>query len=194
MLIGEIMKRRVYIYQENVSSELIELFNSFGEQIKVESVQDDMIIVLDTDYFNPEPVDLSAFQELIQEDFGGEVIIFVEPYMERDFVLGNAIKDFVPELPYGVFFFDDVITYAVLKQNQKLKQDIREFILSVTNSEVIHTVREFIENNMNSSLSAKKLYMHRNTLNYRVENFIESTHINVKTFKGANAVYMLYKF
>ena len=194
MLIGEIMKRRVYIYQKNVSSELIELFNSFGEQIKVESVEDDIITVLDTDYFNPEPVDLSAFQELIQEDFGGEVIIFVEPYMEKEFILGHDIKEFIPALPYGVFFFDDVITYAVLKQNHKLKREFRNFILDVTNSEVIHTVREFIENNMNSSLSAKKLFMHRNTLNYRIENFIESTHINVKTFKGANAIYMLYKF
>lgn len=194
MLIGEIMKRRVYIYQENVSDELITLFNSFGDQITVESVEGDLITVLDTDYYNPEPVDLSAFQELIQEDFGGEVIIFVEPYMEKEFELGSKIKEFVPSLPFGVFFFDDVITHAVLKQNVLLKEAMRDFILSVTNSEVIHTVREFIENNMNSSLSAKKLYMHRNTLNYRIDNFIEATHINVKTFKGANAIYMLYKF
>ncbi len=188
------MKRRVYIYQENLSSELVELFSSFGDQITVESVEDNLITVLDTDYYNPEPVDLSAFQELIQEDFGGEVIIFVEPYVDSNFVLGEKIKEFVPSLPYGVFFFDDVITYAVLKQNHELKKAVREFILDATNSEVIHTVREFIENNMNSSLSAKKLYMHRNTLNYRIENFIEATHINVKTFKGANAIYMLYKF
>ena len=194
MLVGEIMKRRVYIYQENLSSELVELFSSFGDQITVESVEDNLITVLDTDYYNPEPVDLSAFQELIQEDFGGEVIIFVEPYVDSNFVLGEKIKEFVPSLPYGVFFFDDVITYAVLKQNHELKKAVREFILDATNSEVIHTVREFIENNMNSSLSAKKLYMHRNTLNYRIENFIEATHINVKTFKGANAIYMLCKF
>jgi len=188
------MKRRVYIYQENLSSELIELFNSFGDQISVENVEGNLITVLDTDYYNPEPIDLSAFQELIQEDFGGEVIIFVEPYMEKEFILRDEIKEFIPSLPFGVFFFDDIITYSVLKQNLVLKQSIREFILDVTNSEVIHTVREFIENNMNSSLSAKKLYMHRNTLNYRIENFIEATHINVKTFRGANAIYMLYKY
>ncbi len=47
---------------------------------------------------------------------------------------------------------------------------------------------------MNSSSTSKKLYMHRNTLNYRIDNFIEATKINVKTFKGANAVYLLYKY
>ena len=97
-------------------------------------------------------------------------------------------------MPLLTLFFDDIITYAVLQQNKELKNMIREFLLSVSNSDVIHTVREFIENNMNSSLSAKKLFMHRNTLNYRIDNFIEATHINVKTFKGANAIYMLYKF
>ena len=194
MFVGEIMKRRVYVYQENLSSELVELFNSFGDHIKVETVKENMITILDTDYYNPEPVDLSAFQELIQEDFGGEVIIFVEPYMINTFPLGDSIRDFIPSLPFGVFFFDDVITYTVLQQNNLLKKEIRDFILDVSNSEVIHTVREFIENNMNSSLSAKKLFMHRNTLNYRIDNFIEATHINVKTFKGANAIYMLYKF
>jgi DNA-binding PucR family transcriptional regulator len=60
--------------------------------------------------------------------------------------------------------------------------------------DVIDTVLAFIKNNMNSSLSAKRLYMHRNTLNYRIDNFVEKVHINVKDFKGANAMYMLYQY
>jgi DNA-binding PucR family transcriptional regulator len=82
----------------------------------------------------------------------------------------------------------------VLKNILDLKQKIKRYISEKNNEDVIYTVREFIENNMNSSLSAKKLYMHRNTLNYRIENFIDATNINVKTFKGANAIYMLYKY
>ena len=188
------MKRRVYIYQENIAPELIELFNSFGDNIEVESTSKDNIIVLDKDYYNPEPVDLVSFQALIQEDFGGEVSIFVEPYIEEEFPLGNLINKFLPNLPYDIYFFEDLITHVVLKDDKNLKELIKEYISTRVKSEVIHTVREFIENNMNSSLSAKKLYMHRNTLNYRIDNFIEATNINVKTFKGANAIYMLYKY
>jgi hypothetical protein len=188
------MKRRLYIYQKNISEELVELFENFGDNIVVEEYDNDIITVLDTDYYNPEPIDIDAFQELIQDDFGRDVIIFVEPYVEGDFELGKKIKEFIPYLPYGVYFFEDVITYVVLKGNEGLKEDIKTYIASKINGEVIHTVREFIENSMNSSLSAKKLYMHRNTLNYRIDNFIDSTHINVKEFRGANAIYMLYKF
>lgn len=188
------MKRRLYIYHKNMTEELVELFSSFGDNIVVESNSDDIITILDTDYFNPEPIDLNAFQELIQDDFGGDVVIFVEPYLEDDFTLSNDIKLFIKKLPYGVFFFEDIVTYVVLQNNTELKDKIKEYIYSLANAEVVHTVREFIENNMNSSLSAKKLYMHRNTLNYRIDNFIEATNINVKTFKGANAIYMLFKY
>ena len=188
------MKRRVYIYEANFNEELIHVFESIGDNIVIESVKDDVITLLDTDYYNPEPIDLEAFQMLLVDDFGGDVTTIIEPYIEDDFSLGEDLKGFIKDLPHGVYYFEDVVTYVVLKNNQELKKKITDFILSVSNQEVVHTVREFIENNMNSSVSAKKLYMHRNTLNYRIENFIEATHINVKTFKGANAIYMLFKY
>ncbi len=188
------MKRRVYIYQETISDEIIELFNSLGSSFTIESVEDDVITLLDNDYYNPEPIDLGGFSDLILEDFGSNITIFLEPYMENEFILSNDIKSFIKELPHGVYYFEDIITYSVVRKNEVLKSKILEYINEKVNSEIIHTVLEFIENNMNSSSTSKKLYMHRNTLNYRIDNFIEITKINVKTFKGANAIYLLYKY
>lgn len=188
------MKRRVYIYQENMSEELILFFSSINDNIVIESIDNDVIIILDTDYYNEEPVDLESFQQLLIEDFDSMVTVIIEPYLEADFPISVHLPTLIKELPHNAYFFEDLITYVVLQNNQEMKQSIKDYISSKANSEVIHTVREFIENNMNSSVSAKKLFMHRNTLNYRVDNFIESTHINVKTFKGANAFYMLYKY
>ncbi len=188
------MKRRIYIYQNNLSDELISIFGSIGDNIIIENIENDIITLLDTDYYNPEPIDLEAFQLLLLEDFDGEVTTIVEPYLEDDFSLGKSLRGFIKNLPHNVYYFEDIITFVVLKNNKELKKEIVDYIIKLTNLEVVHTVREFIENNMNSSVSAKKLYMHRNTLNYRIENFIEATNINVKTFKGANAIYMLFKY
>ena len=120
--------------------------------------------------------------------------MFIEPYTEHDFYLGSKLKELLPYIPNQVYFFEDLIPYVIIKQLEDLRVEIIEYITSQTNKEVFHTVREFINNNMNSSQSAKKLYMHRNTLNYRIDNFVENTDINVRSFKGANAIYMLFKY
>ena len=59
----------VYLYQKDINHEISELFNNLGENIIVESMGNNVMTILDSDYYNPEPIDLVSFQELIQDDF-----------------------------------------------------------------------------------------------------------------------------
>lgn len=56
--------------------------------------------------------------------------------------------------------------------------------------ELLKTIQIFLECNSNTSLAAKKMYMHRNSLQYRIDKFIEKTNIDVKQFEGALSVYL----
>lgn len=188
------MKRRIYLYHPELPSEMADVLGSLSDHIHLERQDENLLVLYDEDFYNEEPFDMEEFYLLLIEDFEQNFTMFLEPYSEKDFPLSEDVVAFLPELPQNLYYLDDIITYAVLRHNQTLKQAFKDYLLERTNADVIHTVREFIENNMNSSVSAKKLYMHRNTLNYRIDNFIEATHINVKTFKGANAIYMLYKY
>ncbi|MBN2604551.1 MAG: helix-turn-helix domain-containing protein [Bacilli bacterium] len=188
------MKRRIYVYQPNLSTEIIELFSSLGSFFAIENQETDVLTILDTDFYNEDPLDYEAFRELIIEDFNDDVTIFVEPYTEGEFIDASLISSFIKKVPSGVIYFEEFITFVVVKNNVELQKAIIKYVSEKVNSEVIHTVREFINNNMNSSMTSKQLYMHRNTLNYRIDNFIDATNINVKTFKGANAIYLLYNF
>ncbi|WP_079709093.1 PucR family transcriptional regulator [Paraliobacillus ryukyuensis] len=56
---------------------------------------------------------------------------------------------------------------------------------------LLETIQTFLECNSNVSLTAKKMYMHRNSLQYRIEKFIEKTTIDVKQFTNAVSVYLI---
>ncbi|MFK3961413.1 PucR family transcriptional regulator [Guptibacillus hwajinpoensis] len=57
-------------------------------------------------------------------------------------------------------------------------------------TELLKSIRIYLESNLNITLAAKQLYVHRNSLQYRVDKFIEKTGIDVKSFQGAVMVYL----
>lgn len=62
--------------------------------------------------------------------------------------------------------------------------------LLIDDQELANTIIKYIENQSNATLTAKQLFMHRNSLQYRIDKFIEKTGIDIKTFHGAFFAYM----
>ncbi|WP_413302294.1 helix-turn-helix domain-containing protein [Bacillus sp. 1P10SD] len=56
--------------------------------------------------------------------------------------------------------------------------------------DLFSTIKVFLESNLNASLTAKKLYIHRNTLQYRIDKFHDKTGIGLKDFYGAFTVFL----
>ena len=54
-----------------------------------------------------------------------------------------------------------------------------------SDSEMINTAEEFLENSLNVSETARKLYLHRNTLTYRLDKIERSTGLNIRKFSDA---------
>jgi hypothetical protein len=186
------MHRRLIVYQDNITDELKQVFSATATIVDDETVKD-VIVVEDTHYYEEELINYIDLYELLSNDFDGEVTLYLEPFTKTTFPFLDDMKTFIKTLPHRMYAFEDVIPYMVLN-NHPLQKKVKSYIESTVKEDVIDTVLAFIKNNMNSSLSAKRLYMHRNTLNYRIDNFVEKVHINVKDFKGANAMYMLYQY
>jgi DNA-binding PucR family transcriptional regulator len=56
--------------------------------------------------------------------------------------------------------------------------------------ELKKTIKTYLENQSNTSQTAKMLFMHRNSVQYRIDKFIEKIGIDIKTFQGALTVYL----
>lgn len=72
------------------------------------------------------------------------------------------------------------------------KQRIKHTILDHVGDEpdLLHTIKLFLTSGSNATLAAKRLYMHRNSLQYRVDKFIEKTGLDVKQFDEALMTYL----
>ena len=51
--------------------------------------------------------------------------------------------------------------------------------------EILHTATVFLDNNLNVSETARQLYIHRNTLVYRIEKLKSATGLDVRVFDDA---------
>jgi DNA-binding PucR family transcriptional regulator len=93
----------------------------------------------------------------------------------------------------NILTIEDVFPLLLIKSgiNNKELQHAIHFIDSIKeDAELFHTIKTFFECNLNVSLAAKKLYIHRNSLQYRIEKFNERTGIDIKHFKGAVTTYL----
>lgn len=93
-----------------------------------------------------------------------------------------------------IFKVQDVLPYLFLEEiSPHTKKHAMASILHTTidDQELINTIKVFIECNLNVSSAAKKLYMHRNSLQYRIDKFIEKTGVDIKNFNEAMIAYLI---
>ena len=51
--------------------------------------------------------------------------------------------------------------------------------------EMVTTAEEFLDNSLNVSETSRKLYLHRNTLTYRLDKIEKNTGLNIRKFSDA---------
>lgn len=99
-------------------------------------------------------------------------------YMEKDTVFyGNlGIGRLIYQLPVSLC-------------EMFLKEIFGEKIPDIYDEETMITINKFFENNLNISETARQLYVHRNTLVYRLERIEKALGLDIRTFEDA----MLFK-
>jgi DNA-binding PucR family transcriptional regulator len=132
-------------------------------------------------------------------------------YVKISFYIGK-MHPFTEELPekfqqekkyftFGQQFLNGITIYTYERvfpafSSSRLPTEItdrlRAEIMGVfkEDTEMFTTIKAFLENNLNASVTAKKLYIHRNTLQYRIDKFTEKTGITLKDFYGAFTVFL----
>lgn len=152
------------------------IIETYPFEASTESLDHEMIATLTSDFFISLRI-LAGKRQMIDASlpsaFVWEEQIFEQalPFMTKQ----------------NMYQLEDVLPYVLMGKPQ-LAQPLLTQVKQDT--ELLRTIRTYLECNMNLTLAAKKQYMHRNSVQYRVDKFIEKTGIDIKTFTGAVTVYI----
>ncbi|MDG5786381.1 helix-turn-helix domain-containing protein [Evansella sp. AB-P1] len=176
------------------------LFSSSQEVLWINSNHGFFIQLMNIEEEEEIPID--SIVDTIASDFFVQLYVYVgssmsnvEDMKER-FIWEKDMFDVTRQVMPSkkIFIEHEIIPYLLLRDIKDTTKNTLITMLSpvIDDQQLLESVKFYLECNMNTSLAAKKMFMHRNTLQYRVDKFIEKTSIDIKRFPNAVAVYFLF--
>ena len=202
------VRRVVYIVETNRDkdgNELEKIRGIFGGKSKdfVTAVDEKNIIVVREVADNEDYADLKKTAEsivnLFRQDTEANVHVAYGTIVNEIKEVSRSYKEARMALDVGKIFFeqDDVIAYSTLGIGRLIyqlpiplcKMFIKEIFDGKSpddfDEETLTTINKFFENSLNVSETSRQLYIHRNTLVYRLDKLQKSTGLDLRVFEDA---------
>lgn len=178
--------RTYFVYFE---SEDIDTFLSLlrlSSEIEIQEISSSFLRIVDKfDSFDIEAIRNVALEEIYQDFTALELPMGLD--IEESFLMQE-----LPLLENGIYNLALMIKQSSKKQRTSVKTYFKQLFLTTFGREMMDTILGFIEYDLNASKASKGLFMHRNTLAYRIDHFISKSGIDVRSFEGAFSIYLLF--
>ncbi|MBB4823399.1 putative DNA-binding protein (UPF0251 family) [Sporosarcina luteola] len=144
--------------------------------------------------------DYLSFAAALESDFFIKTKLYIGKFHQADYTFPSFFKQEEELFSKGLTLLPDqqILTVESIFPSllvQELPDHLHSVLLSQVvdpishDTELLKTIRTFFENGFNASITAEKLHIHRNTLQYRLNKFQEKTGIAVRNFEGALIAY-----
>ncbi|WEG17608.1 helix-turn-helix domain-containing protein [Alkalihalophilus pseudofirmus] len=160
------------------------------------------VVVLESIDGYGDEMDIESFAEAISMDFYLDLytLIGIESTVENSresFLFQHELFQYLlsKSHPKHVYKEQEVLLLYLMRNSTGKEMDrIIQRLISVellNDKELLTTVGTYFSHNLNTTQAAKALHMHRNSLQYRIDKFVDRTGIDIKQFSDAALVYML---
>lgn len=149
-----------------------------------------------TIYYNFSNIRISELATILVSELFEDISIYESLTYKSETKMIEAVK-IVSELLSKNYIKDNYVNNKIilLKLKDYTNEKLKKLILNsyYNDSDMIYTIKTFLENNQNVSTASDILYLHRNTLNQRLTKFEENTNFNVKNFIDGYLIYSIIK-
>lgn len=196
----------VLVHCSTWSSEVVEVLENLFPQAPIRWVlKPDLFLYVPLDRSEGGLMEQKAYGEalieqihsLLADELGILATVFVGQVIEDDIWAGFLEVRKLTELhrrffigSLGLAAWNVGISVLLLETRSIVGQDYIRGVLGHLNKELLDTLRVFLEKDMSVADSARALYIHRNTLTYRLDRITEITGHNPRRLDGAVHLFM----
>lgn len=148
-------------------------------------------------YIYFEQLDFREFINAIYNDFLIKFSVFISGKLSFDIYRAFSIV-FESYLQYGydknyIYVDNTILIKNIAKKNYAALKSLKPLVLNKVfyDLQLQQVINSMFENNLNVTKTAQSMFMHRNTVIYKLNAIREETDIDVQTFYGAFALYLL---
>ena len=185
------MVTTLYIYQKDLDSNLIELFESLYTESTIHFYTEEFFALQTTELLD-EPVDYHEIYTLVLNDFSTPITLLILTSMQAYDGFNHIITENLKYIPPKEYTIETFIL-SLIKRKPEVVPTLQKSLTKMLGHELIDTTLAIAEANMNFSIAAKNHYLHRNTLQYRIDKIYEKSGIDIKTFYGLSIFTLLFK-
>ena len=172
--------------------EIIDIFKDVIDEAEVVSYESCSIIF----YFNNIEFDFKSLIKTINDDFYTDAHLFESGKIQfGDATEFSKILDIYKAglSKYTYTSNKNILAYLINRKEQA--KDLAPVLLNkmVKDESLSMLANAMFENDLNISMTAKNTYMHRNTVNYKLEQIKNETSLDIRKFKDAVIMYEFLK-
>lgn len=195
--------RNMILIESNNKNEVFEIVKNTYDtsDVYVGEVYDRIIVVgelediVDHAFSLKETIDhiLGSKSKISISNFNNNYEGFIKAYNDNLIALkiGNKFQ-IKPEI-YNIkdMFLEKAIYNLSNEYINEIKEEYKD-IFAGFNHELIQTLEEILKCDLSLTKAAKNLFVHRNTLMYRIDKIRKETGFDIRNFKEATFLYILY--
>lgn len=162
-----------------------DLFSSLvGSNLETETLQNYLIFTFEHDNIS----DVKSLFLSLQEELYIDIVGYVSSFDRLDEEKEIALQ-MIDDLSSGIFTLKEALLYL---KNINNKNRLLSFILDSSGIDEAF-IKEFVANDLNVSKASKAMYVHRNTMNYKLDKLLELSGFDLRKFLDAYILYSLVK-